>query len=222
MDIPLLLARISIRPSTKIHIECHEAADPVICFSQMFPPGHPFLAELPKYATLKHLHSFTFFHFRLIDEPSGGFLSFKLNRRDQTVKTSASILDFFQVFGESAKYAEMYPGSDGAPWVETLGGFPIVESMKFKRDFDHGDFVAALSKGVCPKLKKLSFEYHSHTAERQSAWLAAVKARAENGMKLEEFTLIFAQGADLLTEGVLDEFRSCTGKFSREKLGLQS
>jgi len=224
MDIPLLLARISIPPSTKIHIQCNEAAHPVICFSQMFPPGHPFLAELPKYGTLKHLHSFTFFHFRLIDKSSGGFLSFKVNRRDQTVKPSVSILDFFRVFGASTKYAEIYPGTtDKVPWAEVLGSFPNVESLKLKRDFDHVDeFVASLSKGVCPKLKKLSSEYHSHTAERQSKWLAAVKARAEDGMKLEEFNLTFAQGAELLTEGVLDEFRSCTGKFSREKLGLQS
>ena len=220
MNIPFLLARVSIRPSTKIHIQCNEAVDPVICFSQMFPPGHPFFAELPKYATLRHLRSFTFFHFRLIDESSGGFLSFRVNRRDQNVQTSASILDFFRVLGESAKHTEIYPGTDGNPWTEILGSLPNVESMKLKRELDHDDFVAALSTKVCPKLKKLSFEYYSHTAERQSTWLAAVKTRAEGGMKLEEFNLTFTQGADLLTEDVVGQFQSYTGKFSHGKPSL--
>ncbi|KAF9648643.1 hypothetical protein BDM02DRAFT_2192560 [Thelephora ganbajun] len=112
MDIPLLLSRVSIPLSAKIHIQCNEAVDPAICFSQMFPPDNPFLAELPKYGTLKHLQSFTFFHFRLIDESSGGSLSFRVNRHDQAVQTDPSILDFFQVFGEPAQYVEIYPGSD--------------------------------------------------------------------------------------------------------------
>jgi len=220
MDIPLLLARVSIRPSTRIHIQCDEAVDPVIRFSQMFPTGHPFLAQLPKYRTLKHLHSFTFFHFRLIDELNGGFLSFKVNRRDQTVQSGASILDFFQVFGESPLYAEIYPGTDSNPWTEILENLPNVEFIKLKREFDHDNFVAALSTKVCPKLKKLSFEYYSHTAECQSMWLTVVKARAENGMKLEEFNLTFAQGAELLKYEAVDEFQSYTGKFSHEKLRM--
>jgi hypothetical protein len=103
------------------------------------------------------------------------------------------------------------------PWMEMLNSLPNVESMGFKRELDHADFAAALSTKVCPKLKKLSFEYHSHTAERQLTWLAAVKARAENGMKLEEFNLTFTQGAELLTDDVVDEFQLYTGKFSREK-----
>ena len=222
MDIPLLLARVSIQPSTKIHIQCNEAVDPVIRFSQMFPTGHPFFTQLPKYGTLKHLHSFTFFHFRLIDESDGGFLSFKVNRRDQTVQTGPSILDFFRVFGESAQYAEIYPGADINPWMEILESLPNVESVKLKRELDHGNFVVALSTQVCPKLKNLSFEYYSHTAECQSTWLAAVKTRAENGMKLEEFDLAFAQGGELLTGEAVSEFQSYTGKFSHGKLRAQS
>jgi hypothetical protein len=218
MDIPLLLARVSIPPSTKIHIQCNEAVDPVIRISEMFPAGHPFLAQLPKYGTLKHLHSFTFFHFRLVDESNGGFLSFKVNRRDQTVQTGASILDFFRVFGGSAKYTEIYPGSDNNPWTEILESLPNVESIKLKRELDHDTFVEAISTEVCPKLKKLSFEYYSHTAECQSTWLAAVKARAENGMKLEELNLAVAQGRELFTDEAVNEFRSYTGKFSHEKL----
>ena len=220
MDIPLLLARVSIRPSTKIHIQCSEAVDPVICFSQMFPTGHPFLAQLPKYKTLKHLHSFTFFHFRLIDESSSGFLSFKVSRRDQTVQTGASILDFFRVFGGSVQYAEIYPRTDSNPWTEILECLPNVESIKLKREIDHNNFVPALSIKVCPKLKELSSEYYSHTAECQSMWLAAVKARAENGMKLEEFGLNFTQNTELLTDDAMDEFRSYTGKFSYGKLRM--
>lgn len=221
MTIPLLLARISIQPSTKIHIQCNEAVDPVIRFSLMFPPGHPFLAELPKYGTLKHIHSFMFFHFRLIDEPSGGFLSFKVSRRDQNIKPTAAILDFFKLFGESVQSAEIYPasGSDWNPWADVLGTLPNVETVKLKREVDHADFAKALSTKTCPKLKKISFEYHSHTADRQSAWLAAVKARAEHGMKLEEFTLIFSQGAELLKDDATKNFRLYVGKFSRERPG---
>ena len=221
MDIPLLLARVSIQPSIKIHIQCNEAVDPVIRFSQMFPTGHPFFEQLPKYGILKHLHSFTFFHFRLIDESNGGFLSFKVNRHDQTIQTNTSILDFFRVFGESAQYAEIYPGADINPWAEILESLPNVESVKLKRELDHGNFVAALSAQVCPKLKKLSFEYYSHTAEYQSAWLAAVKARAENGRKLEGFDLAFVQGAELLTGEAVGKFQSYTGKFSHGKLRVQ-
>lgn len=222
MSIPLLLARVSIQPSTKIHIQCNEAVDPVIHFSSMFPPGHPFLAELPKYGTMKHLHSFMSFHFRLIDEPSGGYLSFKVTRRDQNVKPNAAILDFFKVFGESVQFAEIYPGSgsDWNPWADLLGALPNVETMRLKRELDHAAFAAVLSTKICPKLKKISFEYHSHTADRQSAWLAAVKARAENGMKLEEFNLIFSQGADLLKDDASKNFRSYVGKFSYERPGL--
>ena len=218
MDIPLLLSRVSIPRPAKIHIQCNEAIDPIICFSQMFPPENPFLAELPKYATLKHLHSFTFFHFRLIDESSGGSLSFRVNRHDKTVQTSPSILDFFRAFGGSAQYAEIYPGSDGNPWTGILENLTNVEAIKFKRELDYGDFAAALSAKVCPKLKKLSFEYYTHTVEHQSAWLTAVKARAENGMKVEEFNLTFAQGTELLTDDIVDQFKLHTGKFSREKL----
>ena len=217
-DISLLLSKVSIPPSAKIHIQCNEAINPVICFSQMFPPEHPFLAELPRYGTLKHLHSFTFFHFRLIDESSGGSLSFRVNRHDQTVQTSAAILGFFRVFGESAKYAEIYPTTESDPWVEILGSLPNVESMKLKREPDLYNFVAALSTKVCPKLKKLSFEYNSHTAEHQSTWLTAVKARAKNRVKLEEFNLRFSQGRDLLTDDVVGEFQLYTGEFSHGKL----
>ena len=220
MDIPLLLARISIRPSTKIHIQCNEAVDPVIRFSQMFPTGHPFLAQLPKYGTLKHLHSFTFFHFRLIDESNGGFLSFKVNRRDQTVQTGASILDFFRVFGEFPQYVEAYPGASGNLWTEILESLPNVESLKLKRELDRDNFAAALSTKVCPKLKRLSFEYYSHTADCQSLWLAVIKDRAENGMKLEEFNLTFAQGTELLTNEAVGGFQLYTGKFSYEKLRM--
>jgi hypothetical protein len=217
MDIPLLLSRVSVPLSAKIHIQCREAVDPVICFSQMFPPEHPFLAELPKYGTLKHLHSFTFFHFRLIDESSGGFLSFRVDRHDQNVQIGASILDFFQVVGEPVQYAEIYPTVDSNPWADILERLPNVESMKLKRELDYADFVAALSATkVCPKLKKLSCEYYSHTVERQAAWLTALKARAEGGAKLDEFNLSFRQGAELLTDQVADEFRLYTGKFSRE------
>lgn len=218
MDIPLLLSRISIPPSAKIHIQCNEAVDPIIRFSRMFYPGHPFLEEMPKYGTLKHLHSFTFFHFRLIDESSGGSLSFRVNRHDQTVQTSTSILDFFRVFGESVQYAEIYPATDANPWAETLGSLPNVESMRFKRELDFANFVGALSANVCPRLKKLAFEYYSHTAEHQASWLTAVKTRAENGAKLEELNLSFSQGTELLTDDVVDEFQSYTGKLVREKL----
>ena len=218
MDIPLLLSRVSIQPSTKIHIQCNEAIDPVICFSRMFPPGHHFLAGLPKYETLKHLHSVKFFHFRLINDSSGGFLSFRVNRHDQTVQTRESIIDFFQAFGESAHHAEIYPGTGSNPWAEILGSLSNVESVRLKRELDHDNLVAALSTKVCPKLKKITLEYYSHTAERQSAWLAAVKARAENGVKVEEFNLTFAQGMELLTDRAMDEFQSYTGKFSRQKL----
>jgi len=218
MDISLLLSKVSIPPSAKIHIQCNEAVDPVICFSQMFPPEHPFLAGLPKYGTLRHLRSFTFFHFRLIDESSGGSLSFRVNRHDQTVQTSASILDFFRVFGESAQYAEIYPTTDNSPWVEILGSLPNVDHVKLKREPDRGSFVAALSTKVCPKLKKLSLEYYSHTAEHQSTFLTVVKARAENGVKLEEFNLIFSQGRELITDEVVGEFQMYTGKFSHGKL----
>ena len=218
MDIPLLLAGVSIPPSTKIHIQCSEAVEPVIRFSQMFPPEHPFLAKLPKYGTFKHLHSFTFFHFRLIDDTTGGSLSFRVNRHNQTVKTAASILDFFKTFGESARHAEIYPGAEGNPWKEVLKTLPNVGSLKMRRELDHADFVAGLSTKVCPKLKKLTFEYYSHTAEHQTQWLAGVKARAANGMKLEEFSLTFAQGEELLTAEVVEEFKANVGKFSRQKL----
>ena len=217
MDIPLLLAGISVPPSAKIQIHFNEVANPVVRFSQMFPPEHAFLAGLPKYRILKHLHSFTFFHFRLVDEPSGGFLSFKVPRQNQTVQTAASILDFFKVFGESAQHAEIYPGADDKLWSEMLKSLPNVVSMGLKRELDHVDFSAALSTNVCPKLKKLTLEYYSHTAERQLSWLAVVKARAENGMKLEEFNLTFAQGDELLTPDVVDEFRLYAGKFSRQR-----
>jgi len=219
MDIPLLLSRIFIPPSAKIHIQCNEAVDPVIHFSRMFPAGHHFLAELPKYGTLKHLHSFTFFHFRLIDESSGGSLSFRVNRHNQTVPTSASILDFFRAFGESAQYAEIYPTTDDSDsWMDILQTLSNVESIKLKRELDFTKFIAALSTKACPKLKKLSFEYYTHTTEHQSAWLSVLKSRVESGMKLEEFSLTFAQGAELLTDGVMDEFRLYTDNFSREKL----
>lgn len=217
MDIPLLLSGISIPPSAKIHIQCNEAVEPIIHFSQIFPPENPFFLELPRYRIFKHLHSFTFFHFRLIDELNGGFLSFRVNRHNQTVEAAASILDFFETFGESAQYAEIYPGADGNSWSKMLETLPNVVSMKLKRELDHADFVAALSTKVCPELKKLAFEYYTHTAEHQSKWLTAVKARAENGMKLEEFNLTFTQGDDLLTPDVVDEFKLYTGKFSRQK-----
>ena len=217
MDVPLLLSRISIPPSTKIHIQCNEMVEPVVRFSQMFPPENPFLTELPKYGILKHLHSFNFFHFRLIDESSGGFLSFRVNRRSQTVQAEASILDFFKTFGESAYYVEIYPGTDSNPWSEILETLPNVVSMRLKREFDHANFGAALSTKVCPKLLKLAFEYYSHTTEHQSTWLTVVKARAENGMKLEEFNLTFSQGVDLLTSNVVHEFKLYTEKFSRQR-----
>ena len=217
MDISLLLSRVSIPHFAKIHIQCNEAVDPIVRFSQLFPPDHPFLEEMPKYGTLKHLHSFTFFHFRLIDDSSGGSLSFKVNRHDQTVQTGPSIVDFFRVFGEPVQYTEIYPAADFNPWAEIFESLPNVETMKIKRDLDYGHFVVALSIRSCPKLKKLSFEYYSHTAEHQLAWLTAVKTRSEIGMKLEEFNLSFSQGADVLTDDVADEFRLHTGKFSREK-----
>ena len=217
MDIPLLLSGISIPPSTKIHIQCNETAEPAILFSQMFPPEHPFLAELPKYNIFKHLHSFTFFHFRLIDASSPGFLSFRLNRRDQTVPVAASILDFFKTFGESAEYVEIYPGADGNPWSETLGTLPNVGSMRLKRELDHADFSEAISTKICPKLKKLAFEYYSHSAQNQSNLLTAVKARADGGMKLEELSLTFSQGAELLTLDVVEAFNLYTDKFSLQK-----
>ncbi|KAF9784984.1 hypothetical protein BJ322DRAFT_801156 [Thelephora terrestris] len=218
MDTPLLLSGVSIPPSAKIHIQCNEAIAPIIPFSVMFPPGHPFIAELPKYGTFKHLHSFTFFHFRLIDESGGGSLSFRVNRQNQSVPAAASILDFFKAFGESARYAEIYPGSDGNPWVQVLRTLPNVESLRMKRELDHGDFVSASSTEVCPKLKKLAFEYYSHTADHQSKWLAVVKARAANGMKLEEFNLTFAQGEEFLTAEAVSELKLYTGKFSRQKI----
>ena len=181
------------------------------------PSRTPFPAELPKYGTLKHLHSFTFFHFRLIDESSGGFLSFRVDRHDQNVQIGGSILDFFQVVGGPVQYVEIYPTVDSNPWADILERLPNVESMKLKRELNYADFVAALSATkVCPKLKKLSCEYYSHTVERQAAWLTALKARAESGAKLDEFNLSFRQGAELLTDQVADEFRLYTGKFSRE------
>lgn len=216
-DIPLLLSGIFVPPSTKIHIQCSEAIAPVICFSQLFPPEHPFLAELPKYRVLKHLHSFTFFHFRLIDESSGGFLSFRVNRHNHHAQAAASILDFFQTFGESIQHAEVYPGTGCNPWSEVLKALPNVVSMRLKRELDHADIAAALSTDVCPRLKKLAFEYYSHTAELQSSWLTAVKVRAENGLKVEDFSLTFAQGEDLLTPDVVAQFELNAGKFSRQR-----
>lgn len=218
MDIPLLLSGVSVPPSAKIHIQCDDAVAPVISFPEMFPPEHPFIAELPKYKIFKHLHSFTFFHFRLIDESGGGSLSFRVNRQNQSVPVAPSILDFFKTFGELAQYAEIYPGSDGNQWSEVLKTLPNVESMRLKRELDHGDFVSALSTDVCPKLKKLAFEYYSHTADHQSKWLAAVKARAANGVKLEEFNLTFAQGEEFLTADAVNELKLYTGKFSRQKI----
>ena len=221
MDISLLLSRVSIPSSTKIHIQCNEAVDPIVRFSQIFPPGHPFLQEMPKYETLKHLHSFTFFHFRLIDEPSGGSLSFRVNRHDQTVQTSTSIVDFFQAFGETIRHVEIYPATDNNPWAEILGSLPNTETMKIKRDLDFSRFIVSLSLPACTKLKKLSFEYYTHTAEHQSAWLSVVEDRANNGMKLEELSLSFSQGDGLLTDDVVDEFRLHTDKFSHEKVRTQ-
>lgn len=145
-----------------------------------------------------------------------------MTRRDQQVKPTAAILDFFKLFGGSVRFAEVYPpsGPDWSPWADVLGALPNLESMKLKRELDHTDFAAALSTKVCPKLKKISFEYHSHTADRQSVWLAAVKARAENGMKLEEFNLIFSQGADLLKDDGSKNFRLYVGKFSYGRPGI--
>ena len=217
MDIPLLLSGISVPASTKIHIQCNEAVEPLIHFSQMFPAEHTFLAELPKYRTLKHIHSFTFFHFRLIDESSGGFLSFRVNRHNQAAQAIWSMLDFFKTFGESIQYVEIYPGAEGNPWSETLKTLPNLVSMKLKRELDRGDFAAAVSAPVCPKLKVLAFEYYAHTPDHQSNWLAAVKARAENGMKLEEFNLTFTQGSELFTPDVVDEYQLYMGKFSHQR-----
>ena len=216
-DIPLLLSRVSIPPSTGIHIQCNEAVDPIICFSRMFPPEHPFLEELPKYGTLKHLHSFTFFHFRLIDEPSGGFLSFRVNRHDQTVQVGSSITDFFRTFGEPVNSTEIYPSKESNPWADILESLPNVESLKFKRELDYPDFAVALSTTVCPRLKKLSCEYDVHTAAHQSAWLTVVKARAENGLRLEEFGLSISRGAELLTDELVDEVKLYTDRFWQSK-----
>ena len=219
MDIPLLLAKVSIPPTTKIHIQCNKAAEPVICFSQMFPPEHPLLAELPKYGTLKYLHLYSCFHFRLVDEPSGAFLSFKVNRDNDNVSTAPSIIDFFKTFGGFAQHAEIYAGAKTNPWVDVLKALPNVESMKLKHQLVHDDFVAGLSVDVCPKLKKLSFEYHftgfsARTADRQEEWLPVVKARAENGGKLEEFGLTFSPGEDYFTTEVVEGFKRYTGEFS--------
>ena len=218
MDIPLLLSGVSIPPSAKIHIQCNEAVGPMICFSQMFPPDHPFLAELPKYKTLKHLHSFAFYHFRLIDESGGGSFSFRINRHDQSVQPAASILDFFKAFGEHPQYVEIYPGSAGNPWIEVLKTLSNVEYLRIKRELDHSDFVSAMATGVCPTLKRLAFDYYSHTADHQAKWLAVVKARAENGLKLEEFNLTFAQGEEFLAVDGVNELKPYVGKFSRQKL----
>ena len=218
MDIPLLLSAISIPPSTKIHIQCNEVVEPVIRFSQLFHPEHPFLAQLPKYRIFKHLHSFTFFHFRLIDEPNGGCLSFRINRHDKSVQTAASVLDFFKTFGESAQYAEIISGTDCNPWSEVLETLPNVESMRLKREPDYANCTAALSSKVCPNLKRLAFEHCSLTAEHQLEWLAALKTRAGNGMKLEEFNLTFTTGGELLTPGVVDVFKLYTGRFLYQRV----
>lgn len=215
MDIPLLLSRVSVPHSVGIHIQCEEVVDPMICFSKMFPSEHPFLEELPKYEILKHLHSFTFFHFRLIDKPSGGFLSFRVNRHDQTVQASNSILDFFRTFGGPITYAEIYPPTDIVQWEDILTSLPNVESIKFGRGLDCTEFIVPLSTTqVCPKLKKLSFKYNTHKLEHQTAWLAVAKARAENGLRLEEFNLsIISQGVELITDSVVDEMKLYTDRF---------
>jgi len=218
MDIPLLLSRISIPQSTGIHIQCNEAVDPVIRFSRMFPPEHPFHEEMPKYGTLKHLHSFTFFHFRLIDKSGGGFLSFRVNRHDQTVQNKASIIDFFRTFGEPVQYAEIHPSRETDPWPDILESLPNVESMQFKRGLEHANFAEVMSTDVCPRLKKLSLEYSTHTTAHQSAWLTIVKTRAEKGMKLEELGLSFEKGAELLTDDVVDELKLYTDNFRCNKL----
>jgi len=217
MDIPFLLSRISIPPFAKIHIQCNEAPDPVICFSQMFPPGHSFLAELPKYGTLKHLHSFTYFHFRLIDEATGGSLSFRVHRYDQATQTDASILDFFREFGESAQHVEVYPPEDSEnSWVEILQTLPNLQFIEIKRERDYAGLIAALSTRTCPKLKKLSIEYYAYKADHHTTWLAHLKSLAESGVKLEEFNLAFTEGAGL-PDDVADEFRLYTDKFSHKR-----
>lgn len=218
MDIPLLLSRVSIPHSAGIHIQCNEAVDPVIRFSRMFPPEHSFHKEMPKYGTLKHLHSYTFFHFRLIDQSGGGSLSFRVNRHDQTVQSKASIVDFFRAFGEPVQYAEIHPSRETDPWTDILESLPTVESMKFKRELEHANFAAAMSTDVCSRLKKLSFEYDAHTAAKQSAWLSIVKARAEKGMKLVELDLSFSKGAELLTDDVVGELKLYTENFRCNQL----
>jgi len=218
MDIPFLLSRVSIPHSAGIHIQCNDAVDPVICFSRMFPPEHPFLEEMPKYSTLKHLHSFTFFHFRLIDGSGGGSLSFRVNRHDQTVQNRASIIDFFRTFGEPVQYAEIHPSRENNPWTDIFESLPNVGFMKFKRELEHAKFAEVMSTNVCPRLKKLSLEYSTHTTAHQSAWLTVVKARSDKGLKLEELDLSFTDGAEHLTDDVVDELKLYTGNFQRRKL----